>query len=74
MDKQKCLLIEHKHLSLQQSLIAWHFSPERNPAEKDQIVVNKCREKSWQIITLGRNVEKDWIFHILACIPVVNCL
>ena len=48
MDKQKCLLIEHKHLSLQPSLITSQFPPGTNLA-------------AWQKVTklLSINVEKS---------------
>ena len=66
MDKQKCLLIEHKHLSLQQSLITWYFSPGTNLAawqKETKLLSINVKKKSWQIIMLGRNIEKIGFFY-----------
>ena len=68
MDKQKCLLIEHKHLSLQQSLITLHYSPGTILAgwQKDTKLLSiNVGEKTWQIIRPGRNIEKVGFFLFL---------
>ena len=68
MDKEKCLLIEHKHLSLQQSLITLHYSPGTILAgwQKDTKLLSiNVGEKTWQIIRPGRNIEKVGFFLFL---------